>query len=60
MSRLVSLIAVSARSLLQPMPTSLTGCPPIDPPVQPLRGSFGFTGFAPAYSDIAETTPARS
>src|SRR5215213_9538473 len=48
--RFVSLIAVSARSFEQPIP----------PPFQPFRGLFGSTGFAPAYSDIADTTPARS
>src|SRR3954451_14746091 len=58
--RFVSLMAVSARSFEQPMPTSLSGWPLIEPPVQPSRGLFLFFGFAPAYWDIAETTPARS
>ncbi len=60
MSRLVSLIAVSALSFEHPIPTSFSGWPAIEPPVQPSRGLFGFFGFAPAYSDIAATTPARS
>src|SRR3954452_7903865 len=60
MSRRVSLIAVSAWSLEQPMPTSLSGWPLIAPPVHPARGSSGFFGLAPANYDIAETTPARS
>src|SRR5690348_2983090 len=58
--RFVSLIAVSARSFEQPMPTSLRGCPLIEPPDQPARGLFRLTGLAPAYSDMAATTPARS
>src|SRR3954452_1094883 len=60
MSRRVSLIAVSAWSFEQPMPTSLSGWPLIAPPVQPARGRVGFLGFAPANWDIAEPTPARS
>src|SRR5436305_15103898 len=59
-SRFVSLIAVSALSFEQPTPTSFSGWPLIDPPVQPLRGLFGFFAFAPANCDIAVTTPARS
>src|SRR4051794_5859339 len=59
-SRRVSLMAVSAWSLEQPMPTSLSGWPLIAPPVHPARGSSGFFGLAPANCDIAETTPARS
>ena len=58
--RFVSLITLSALSFEQPIPTSWSGCPPIWPPVQPLRGLFGSTGFAPANCDIADTTPARS
>src|SRR4051812_18048009 len=60
MSRRVSLIAVSAWSFEQPIPTSLSGWPLIAPPVQPARGLFGSFGLAPANCDIAETTPARS
>src|SRR3954447_7650861 len=59
-SRRVSLIAVSAWSLEQPIPTSLSGWPLMAPPVQPARGLFGSFGFAPANCDMAETTPARS
>src|SRR3954451_1883531 len=59
-SRRVSLIAVSAWSFEQPMPTSLSGWPLMAPPVQPARGRFGFFGFAPANCETAETTPARS
>ena len=59
-SRRVSLIALSAESLEQPIPTSLSGWPPMAPPVQPARGRFGFTGLPPANWEIAETTPARS
>src|SRR4051794_11588642 len=59
-SRRVSLIAVSALSFEQPTPTSLSGWPLISPPVQPSRGLLGFLGFAPAYSENAATTPARS
>ena len=40
--RFVSLIAVSALSFEQPTPTSLSGWPLIEPPVQPSRGLFGF------------------
>src|SRR3954453_17927508 len=60
MSRRVSLIAVSAWSLEQPIPTTWRGGPLMAPPVQPSRGRFGFFGLAPANCDIAETTPARS
>src|SRR5690349_24439379 len=60
MRRRVSLIAVSAWSFEQPMPTSLSGWPLIAPPVQPARGRFGFFGLPPANCEIAETTPARS
>src|SRR5690349_11892354 len=59
-SRRVSLMAVSAWSLEQPMPTSLSGWPLIAPPVQPARGRFGSFGLAPANCDLAEATPARS
>src|SRR4051794_27624079 len=59
-SRRVSLIAVSALSFEQPTPTSLSGWPLISPPVQPSRGLLGFLGLAPAYSESAATTPARS
>ncbi len=58
--RFVSLIARSALSLPQPIPTSFSGCPLIDAPTQPSRGLFGFLAWPPANWDIAVTTPARS
>src|SRR4029077_4774704 len=58
--RFVSLIAVSARSFEQPTPTSWSGWPPTEAPVQPSRGLFGFFALPPANCAIAVTTPARS
>ena len=60
MSRLVSLMAESAVSFAQPMPTSWSGWPPIDPPCQPADGLFGLFGFAPPNCETAVIAPPMS
>jgi len=54
------LIAVSALSFEQPIPTSFNGWPLICPPVQPADGFFGFFGFTPAYCARAVIAPPMS